>query len=368
MRIELSGPDITQVEQAAVAEVLASGRLSLGPKVEQFERAVADYCGTRHAVAVSSGTSALHLLIRAAGIGPGDEVITTPFSFVASANCVLFERGRPVFADIEPDTWNIAPTAIAAAITSKTRALLPVHVFGQTCRMDEITALARRHNLRMFEDSCEALGSMYKDRRAGALAEAGVFGFYPNKQITTGEGGMITTDDDRLAELCRSMRNQGRDSMAWLAHERLGYNYRLSDVNCALGCAQMSRIDQILESRARVARWYVERLADEPRLALQRLLPDCRMSWFVFVVKLGDEYEEEDRNRIIERLRAAGIGCSNYFSPIHLQRFYREELGCKAGQFPVCEKVAARTIALPFHGRLTESQVDEVCQTLRRLL
>ncbi|MCK6455274.1 MAG: DegT/DnrJ/EryC1/StrS family aminotransferase [Phycisphaerae bacterium] len=368
MRIELSSPDITDTERNAVLEVLSSGRLSLGPRVEEFESAVANYCGTRFAVAVSSGTSALHLLMRAIAIQPGDEVITTPFSFVASSNCVLFERGRPVFVDIEPDTWNIDVAQMGAAISPRTRALLPVHVFGQAARMDEVRALATKHSLRYFEDSCEALGGTYHGRRAGNLAEAGVFGFYPNKQITTGEGGMITTNDEPLASLCRSMRNQGRDSMSWLAHERLGYNYRLSDINCAVGIAQMSRIDEILAKRNRAAEWYRARLSDERRIQLQRIRPECGMSWFVFVIKLSDDYREDARGRIIEQLRAAGIGCSNYFSPIHLQKFYREELGYRPGQFPVCERVAARTIALPFHGLLTESQVDEVCATLRRLL
>ncbi len=368
MRIELSSPDLTEAEGRAILDVLASGRLSLGPKVEEFERAVAEFVGTKHGVACSSGTAGLHLLIRALGIGPGDEVLTTPFSFVASSNCVLFERGRPVFVDIEPDTWNIDPAAMASAVTPRTKALLPVDVFGQVCRMDEVLGLARRHGLRVIEDSCEALGSTYRGRRAGSLADAGVFGFYPNKQITTGEGGMITTNDDGLAALCRSMRNQGRDTMSWLAHDRLGYNYRLPDLNCAIGVVQMRRIEEILGRRAGVAEWYRQRLAGEARVGLQRVRPECTLSWFVFVVKLADDYHEQRRDAIIRGLRETGIGCSNYFAPIHLQKFYREEVGYRPGQFPVCEAVAARTIALPFHGRLNESQVDEVCTTLKRLL
>ncbi len=368
MRIELSSPDISDAEKQAVLEVLSSGRLSLGPKVPEFEQAVASYVGTRHAVAVSSGTCGLHLLIRAIGIQPGDEVVTTPFSFVASSNCVLFERGRPVFVDIEPDTWNIDPTAMAAAITPKTKALLPVDAFGQVAKIDEVNALARKHGLRVIEDSCEALGSTYKGRKAGSLADAGVFGFYPNKQITTGEGGMITTNDDQIANLCRSMRNQGRDTMAWLAHDRLGYNYRLPDINCAIGVVQMRRIDEILGKRERVAGWYKQRLGADRRIVWQRVIPECTLSWFVFVVKLSDDYSEQRRNEIIQKLRDAGIGCSNYFAPIHLQKFYREELGYRQGQFPVCERVAARTIALPFHCHLTEGQVDEVCVTLGKLL
>lgn len=368
MKIDLSSPDISDAEKNAVIEVLSSNRLSLGPKVDEFERAVAEYVGTRHAIAINSGTSGLHLLIRAIDITNGDEVITTPFSFVASSNCVLYERGRPVFVDIEPDTWNIDPAAMSAAITPRTKALLPVDAFGQVARMDEILALARKHKLRVIEDSCEALGSTYKSRRAGSLADAGVFGFYPNKQITTGEGGMITTNDEQIAARCRSMRNQGRDTMSWLSHDRLGYNYRLPDINCAIGVVQMRRIEEILSRRDRVAGWYRQRLEGESRISMQRVIPECKLSWFVFVVKLADDYTEDQRNSMLQRLRDSGIGCSNYFAPIHLQKFYREELGYRPGQFPVCERVAARTIALPFHGHLTESNVETVCTTFRKLL
>lgn len=369
MNIELSGPDITQAEIDAVTEVLRSGRLSLGPAVPRFEEAVAGYVGVRHAVAVSSGTCGLHLLVRALDIGHGHEVITTPFSFVASSNCVLFEHARPVFADIDPETWNIDPRAVAAAVTPRTRALIPVNVFGQPADFDAVREIARKNSLGVIEDSCESLGAKFKGRMSGALGDAGVFGFYPNKQITTGEGGMIVTDDDEIARLCRSMRNQGRDSgMGWLAHERLGYNYRLSDVACAIGAVQMQRIGAILARRSQVASWYLARLKDEKRLSFQKVLPECEISWFVFVVKLADDYSEEDRAAIIEKLRSRGVGCSNYFAPIHLQTFYRRDLGCRPGQFPVCERVAARTIALPFHNHLTESNVDHVCDTLRALL
>ena len=369
MNIELSGPDITQVEIDAVAEVLRSGRLSLGPAVPRFEKAVAEYVGVKHAVAVSSGTTGLHLLMRAIGIGPGDEVISTPFSFVASTNCVLFERGRPVFADIEPATWNIDPKKVEAAVTPKTKAIIPVNVFGQVAEMDPINAIAKRHRLRVIEDSCESLGAKFKGRMSGGLADAGVFGFYPNKQITTGEGGMITTNDDEIARLCISMRNQGRDTgMGWLSHERLGYNYRLSDIACAIGAVQMQRIAEILGKRARVANWYRQRLGNEKRIELQKPSPDCEMSWFVFVIKLADKYSEQDRNAAIVALRERGIGCSNYFSPIHLQPFYREQFGYKPGDFPACERVAARTIALPFHNALSEADVERVCQTIEKLL
>ena len=367
--IPLARPNITEAEIDAVATVLRSRQLSLGPKLVEFEQAFAAYCRTKHAVACSSGTAGLHLLIRAMGIGPGDEVVTTPFSFVASANCVMLEGARPVFVDIDPSTWNIRPDMIEAAVTPRTRAILPVDVFGQPAEMDPIREVARRRGLRVIEDSCEALGSRYRGRPAGSLGDAGAFGFYPNKQITTGEGGMIVTDDAELAGLCRSLRNQGRDtSGGWLTHQRLGYNYRLSDINCALGLVQLRRIDEMIAVRKRIEALYRERLADEPRIALQRVHPDVEMSWFVFVVRLADEYGQADRDRILTTLAERGIGCSNYFAPIHLQPFYVERFGYKPGDFPVCEAVAARSVALPFHHELTEEDVDTVCSELRRLL
>ncbi|MCG8405813.1 MAG: DegT/DnrJ/EryC1/StrS family aminotransferase [Phycisphaerales bacterium] len=369
MSIDLSGPDITQAEIDAVITVLKSGRLSLGPRVEAFEQALARYVGVEHGIAVSSGTAALHLLMRAIDLRYGDEVVSTPFSFIASTNCILFERAKPVLVDIDPETWNLDLNGIEAAITSRTKAIIPVDVFGVVPDMDAIDQIAERHGLRVIEDSCEALGSKLKGRKAGSFGDAGVFGFYPNKQITTGEGGMITTHDAEIAKLCRSMRNQGRDTgMGWLSHERLGYNYRLSDIACAIGAVQMSRIDDILAKRGQVAGWYRERLTDEPRISMQRIPDECEMSWFVFVIKLADDYSEADRGNKIAQLRERGIGCSNYFAPIHLQPFYQEQLGYKQGDFPVCERVAARTIALPFHCGLTESDVDKVCQTLKELL
>ncbi len=367
--IPLARPNLTAAELEAVIAVLRTPMLSLGPKGPEFEEAFAAYCGTTEAVACSSGTAALHMLMCALNIKAGDEVVTTPFSFVASANCVLIVGARPVFADIDPETWNIDPAKVEAAITPRTRAIIPVDVFGQVADMDAILAIARRHGLKVVEDSCEALGSSYRGRKAGTLGDAGAFGFYPNKQITTGEGGMVVTSDADLARLLRSLRNQGRDTNGgWLAHPRLGFNYRLSDINCALGLAQLRRIDEIIAERTRVARLYLERLADEPRLRVQRIAPDVRMSWFVFVVCLADGYGEAQRDAILHGLRERGIGCSNYFAPIHLQPFYRERFGHQPGDFPVCEAVAARTIALPFHHELTERNVDIVVTELRRLL
>lgn len=368
--IHLARPNITEAEIEAVVEVLRSPSLSLGPKVAEFEGLFARTCGTREAVAVSSGTAALHVVTRTLGLGSNDEVITTPFSFVASANCILYEGAKPVFVDVDGETWNLDPALLAAAITPKTRAILPVHVFGQPVDMDAIRKLADLRGLKIIEDSCEALGSRYRGRPAGSLGDAGVFGFYPNKQITTGEGGMITTDDAELASLARSLRNQGRDQMGgWLAHPRLGYNYRLSDINCVIGLIQLQRLPEIIAIRQRVANWYRNRLAETRGLGLQRVAPEVDvMSWFVFVVRLEDRYGEADRDAIMAGLREEGIQCSNYFAPIHLQPYFKDRYGYRPGDFPRCESLAARTIALPFHHQLTELDVDRVCGTLEKLM
>jgi perosamine synthetase len=369
MRYPLALPDITDREIQAVVDVLKTPNLALGPKLAEFEAEFTRRCRTRHAVAVSSGTAGLHLLIRAAGIGEGDEVITTPFSFVASANCILYERARPVFVDVDPETWNIDAGAIEAAVTPRTRAILPVDVFGQPGDYEAISGIANRHGLRVIEDSCEALGSRYRARPAGSLGDAGAFGFYPNKQITTGEGGMIVTDDDALADACRSMRNQGRDTMGgWLEHTRLGFNYRISDINCALGLAQLQRLDEIMARRSERAAWYREILGEEPRVVLQRVRPDVEVSWFVFVVRLSDDYSSADRDRLLSGLRDRGIGCSNYFVPIHLQAYMVEAFGFRRGELPRCEALTDRTIALPFHTELTRDDIAEVCRELRGLL
>jgi len=365
----LALPDITQREIDAVVAVLQTPQLSLGPKLTEFEQRFANLCQTRYAVACNSGTSALHLVIRSMGIGPSDEVITTPFSFVASANCILFERATPVFVDIDPDNWCLDVGRIEAAVTPRTRAVLPVDVFGVIPDMSAVQAIADRRHLLVIEDSCEALGATLSDQPAGSLADVGVFGFYPNKQITTGEGGMVVTNDSALAGLCRSLRNQGRGvSAAWLAHERLGYNYRISDINCALGIVQVDRLPEILKRRAAAARLYEQALADETRLRRQVTPAGCCKSWFVYVVRLDDDYPPDARDRILDGLRDKGIACSNYFSPIHLQPFYREQFGYKPGDLPVTEALSQRTIALPFHARMGESDVDRVVSVLRSLL
>ncbi len=366
--IPLSNPDITQKEIAAVVEVMHTPTLSIGPRLDQFETACAQVAGRRHGVGVSSGTAGLHCVMIAAGVGEGAEVITTPFSFVASANCALYVGAKPVFVDIDPQTLNRDVDKVAAAITPRTKAIVAVEVFGHPGGMIELEQLAQRHELVLIEDACEGFGGRVGERRIGSFGRAGVFAFYPNKQITTGEGGMIVTDDDTFAATCRALRNQGREGMAWLAHERLGYNYRLSEVSAAIGVAQCGRLDEILAARRRVAHLYMDRLMTNRFLILPTLQDDTHMSWFVFVVRLNDLFEPGDRDDVMIGLREEGIGCNNYFPPIHLQPYMAKLLGHKAGDFPVCEYVAARTLALPFFGGMTSQQVDRVCDTLERVL
>ena len=368
MKIPLAKPDITQREIDAVIDVLHGDTLSIGPKVEEFEKRCAALAGRRHAVAVSSGTAGLHCCALAAGIGEGHEVITTPFSFVASANCILFVGAKPVFVDIDPKTLNMDVSKVKAAITSKTKAIVAVEVFGHPGGMIELEQLAQQHELVLIEDCCEGFGGYDGKRAIGSFGRAGVFGFYPNKQITTGEGGMIVTDDDAFAAMCRSLRNQGRDGMAWLAHQRLGYNYRLDEMSAALGVAQMERLEDILDKRRKVAHIYMERLMTSRYLILPTLTEDDLMSWFVFVVRLNDLFEIGDRDRVMNDLRAAGIGCNNYFPPIHLQPYIAEKFGHKPGDFPITEYVAARTLALPFFGKMTGRQINHVCDTLEKIL
>lgn len=369
MRIYLSRPDITEKEIEAVCAVLRSPNLSLGPKLGEFENAFAAYIGRKRSVAVNSGTSGLFLCILALGIGPGDEVITTPFTFIASATTIMMAGAKPVFVDIDPETLNIDPAKIESKITKKTKAIMLVEAFGSPAGFDKISQIAQKHNLTVLEDSCEALGSELNGQKAGTFGRMSVFAFYPNKQITTGEGGMILTDDDDLADICVSLRNQGRGKGdGWLSHERLGYNYRLSDINCALGIAQLSRIDEIKAKRAQVAKWYQQMLSDDDRLIVPKEPPGCDISWFVFVVRLADSFSLEQRNRILDAMKDRGIQVSNYFSPVHLQPFMAEQFGFKKGDFPVTESVAERTIALPFYNNLTKDEVALVCKTLKESL
>jgi perosamine synthetase len=369
MRVHLSRPDITEKEIEAVCAVLRSPNLSLGPKLPEFEAAFAQYIGRKRAVAVNSGTSGLFLCLLSLGIGPGDEVIVPPFTFIASSNTIMMTGAKPVFVDIDPKTLNINPAKIEYKVTKKTKAIMPVEAFGSPADFDKITRVAERHNLAILEDSCEALGSELNGKYAGSFGKMSVFAFYPNKQITTGEGGMILTDDDDLADMCVSLRNQGRGSTgAWLSHPRLGYNFRISDINCALGIVQLSRIDEIKAKRRQVAKWYQEILADDDRLIVPAEPPGCTISWFVFVVQLTEKFTQKQRDEILEKMKAEGIQVSNYFSPVHLQPFMTERFGYEKGDFPVTESVAERTIALPFYNNLSKDDIALVCKTLKDIL
>ena len=394
MKIPLSRPDITESDRERVLEVLNTPNLSLGPKLGEFEERFADYVGTRYSIAVNSGTSGLHLCIRALNIKDGDEVLTTPFSFISSANCILFERAKPVFVDIDENTLNMNINIMFDAVNKpiakirKLKAILPVHIFGRPCEMDHIMKLAQESELKVIEDSCEAIGAEYISnpeeslnlenekpneskawKKVGTFGECGVFAFYPNKQITTAEGGMIVTDDNKIYTLCKSMRNQGRsDSGGWLQHERLGYNYRLSEMNCALGISQLERIDKILTKREEIAQQYKERLKEIEGVVIPQFEENKKISWFVYVVRLTDEFSRKDRDEVLAKLKEKGIGCSNYFSPIHLQPFYRKMFGYREGDFPVTERISERTIALPFYNKLREEQIDYVCENLKNII
>jgi perosamine synthetase len=352
-----------------VVDVLRSPNLSLGPKVAQFEEAFARYVGRRHAVAVSSGTAGLFLSLTALEMGEGDEVITTPFTFIASATSIMMTGATPVFVDIDPVTLNIDTERIAGAVTDRTKAILPVDVFGSLAGLDAVCRIAEARGLVVVEDACEALGSALNGRKAGAFGRASVFGFYPNKQITTGEGGMICTDDADLAQTCVSLRNQGRGTTGrWLAHERFGYNFRLSDINCALGIVQLERIKQIKDARLQVATWYQEMLAADDRLIVPAEAAGCELSWFVFVVRLADSFGPAQRDRILTEMTRQGIQVGNYFPPAHLQPVVAQRHGCRRGDFPVAEAVSERTIALPFHNHLAAEDVALVCGALRGIM
>ncbi len=358
--IPLAQPVLGEAEESAVIEVLRSGQLSLGPRVPAFEDAFASRLGAAHASAVSSGTAALHLALRAVGVEAGDEVVTSPFSFVASANVILYENARPVFADIDPRTLNLDPAAAAAATTDRTRALLPVHIFGYPADIPAFEA----QGLPIVEDACEALGAVHADgTQVGARGHPAAFGFYANKQLTTGEGGMLTLASAEQKARIDSERNQGRaPDMGWLDHDRLGFNYRMTDIQCAIGLVQLERLDDMLADRARVASAYREALAGLEGLQLpcEDAGGDVR-GWFVFVVQLPPAC---DREEVMARLRERGVQSKPYLPAIHLMSFYRERFGHRPGEFPICEDVAARSLALPFFPAMTEGQVARVAEAL----
>ncbi len=396
MKIPMSSPDLTDAERQAVIDVINTPILSMGQNIPRFEQAFCDLTGAKHALAVNSGTAGLHLCIRAAGIGPGDLVITTPFSFVASSNALLFENAIPIFVDVDPQTGNIDPDLVEDAaqniekylprkfqprtsiidnrnsntesrisnIESRLKAILPVDVFGQPAEMDSINAVARQHGLAVIEDSCEALGATYKGRQAGTLGDYGIFAFYPNKQITTGEGGVIVTSDDKAADFMRALRNQGRaPGDTWLSHTYLGYNYRLDEMSAAMGAVQMTRLDEILLKREQVAAWYAERLSEIPGLELPYIAPaTTRMSWFVYVIRLDAKIDRAD---FAKRLEARGVPVRPYFVPIHTQPYMVERFGWREGDFPITEDLGKRGLAVPFSGVMTEEQVEYVCQSIR---
>ena len=371
MQIPLSSPDIVKKDIKAVVEVLRTRFLSIGPKVVEFEKRIREYAGTKYAVAVNSGTSALHLIIKGMGLGEGDVVITTPFSFVASSNCILFERAVPLFVDIDEKTLNLDPDKVEGKLENlsdeelaRVKALLVVDVFGQPADWDRFKEIGKKYNLRLIEDSAEVLGSEYNGKRAGSLGEVGVFAFYPNKQITTGEGGVLVTDDKELARLAKSMRNQNRGERGeWLDRERLGYNYRMNELSAALGCSQMERIEEILNKRSKVAQMYNERLEGMEKVRIPYIAPYVnRMGWFVYVIRLNQEI---DRNRVIDYLRENGVECKSYFAPIHLHPFYRKMFEYKEGDFSITEDVAEQTIALPFFNNLKEEQIDYIVEKLK---
>jgi dTDP-4-amino-4,6-dideoxygalactose transaminase len=362
-RINLSAPWIDERDEELVLEVLRSGWLSLGPTGPRFEGLLADAVGAPYCAAVSSGTAGLHLCMRLAGVEPGDEVITSPYSFVASANCAIYEGATPVFADIDPQTFNLDPAAVEAAITPKTKALVAVDIFGYPAEYDELIAICERHGIVLIEDACEALGATYKGKRLGSHGHPAVWAFYPNKQMTTGEGGAVTTGDEDDHELLVSLRNQGRlETTSWLQHGRLGYNYRLDDLSAALGIGQLEKLDRILEARGEVARRYGDLLADvdvETPLADDA---DHTRSWFVYVVKLPPGV---DRGGVMARLGEDGIATAPYLPSIHLQSYMRERYGFSEGMLPVSEDCSDRTMALPFHARLDRSDQERVAEALR---
>ena len=375
--IPLSHPDITDEDVHRVIEALRSGRLSNGPQLEDFERLIAQRVQRIHAVGVSSGTAGLHLALAAMEIGPGDEVITPAFSFVASANCIEYVGAKPVFVDCDPRTLNVRAATVERHLNEKTKAVIGVEIFGNPASMAQLAALCAKHEIPLIEDGCEGFGGRTGRHLVGQFGRASIFAFYPNKQITTGEGGMIVTDDDRLAELFRSMRNHGRpagggqpdtDLGSRVEHERLGYNYRMSELSAALGASQMRRLDELLDARQSVAEAYTRRLMGNADLILPTVEPDTVMGWFVYVVRLSDRFSEQDRDSVIEGLRRHDVGASNYFPPIPLLPHYRQKYGYEPGDFPVAEFVAHRTIALPFFPRLTEREVDLVCQTLELMM
>lgn len=360
----VSKPYITDLEKKYVTDVLDSGLLSLGPRYQKFEKKFAKITGTKYACAVSNGTAGLHLAMISAKIGSGDEVITTPFSFVASANCIEYVGAKPIFVDIDPITYNIDPTKIEKQITKKTRAILVVHIFGQPADMNPIIKIAKKHKLHIIEDACESLNAKYKGNKVGTFGQSAVFAFYPNKQITTGEGGMIVTDDIKIYELCCSLRNQGRTpNMQWLDHKYLGYNYRMDEMSAAVGLAQLEKIDFLISEKAKIADRYTKHLAKyQDIVASPAVALGNTHTWFVYVIKILDKVK--DRDKIINQLSKKGISTKPYLPSIHLFDYYRTKYGFKKGDFPLSEEISTYALALPFYIGLQEEDVKHIIKNV----
>ncbi|NOY35804.1 MAG: DegT/DnrJ/EryC1/StrS family aminotransferase [bacterium] len=360
----IAKPYITKKEEKYVLNVLRSGILSIGPKIEEFEKKFSDKIGAKYACAVSSGTAGLHLAMIAAGIKKGDEVITSPFSFIASANCILYVGAKPVFADINPVTYNIDPVKIEKKITPKTRAILVTHIFGQACDMEAILKIAKKHKLKIIEDACESVNAEYKGKKVGTFGESAVFAFYPNKQITTGEGGIITTRSKKTQEICRSLRNQGRsENMQWLDHKRLGYNYRMDEMSAAVGIAQLEKLDFMITQRQKIAGWYNKYLLPHSNFIQIPLTAEHNIhTWFVYVITIKNK--RVSRNKIIATLNKEGVSTKPYLPSIHLFDFYRKKYYYKKGDFPVSERVSESSLALPFYIGITEEDVKYISKKI----
>jgi dTDP-4-amino-4,6-dideoxygalactose transaminase len=367
-RIPLARPYLDEREEELVLDVLRSGRLSLGPTIDRFEELIAERVGAPYAAAVSSGTAGLHLLVQIAGVGPGDEVITTPLSFAASTNCFLYEGATPVFADVDPRTWNVDPAAVEAAITERTKALVAVDMFGYPCELDPLRKLCQSRGIALIEDSAEAIGAEYQGTPIGSHGPSCVFAFYPNKQVATGEGGVVTTHSEEEWQLLRSLRNQGRsyDGGGWFNHVRLGFNYRWTDLQAAVGIAQLEKLDRLLALRAAAAARYADLLRDVDGV---RLAPaddmDHTRSWFVYVVELAPEL---DRARVMVGLRERGVDVAEYVPCIHLLTYMRERFGFSEGLCPVAEDISSRTLALPFFSGIEPDDQEYVVAALREVL
>lgn len=361
-KFQIAKPYILKEDINIVVEVLKSGQLALGPKLKEFEDKFAKYVGVKYACAVSSGTAALHLGVKALGLKKGDEVITTPFSFVSSSNCLIYEGVKPVFVDIEEETFNIDPFLIEQAITSKTKAILPVHIFGQSADMVPILKIAKKYNLKILEDACESLGATYKGDTVGTTGDIGTFAFYPNKQMTTGEGGMIVTNSKKLYDLCDSMRNQGRgDNGDWLLHKRLGYNYRMDDMSAALGITQLKKLDWMIEQKREIASWYNDELQNTPGVEIPRIGSNRTHSYFVYVIRV----KKGKRNLLMMKLEKKGIQTKPYLPAIHLQPFMKELFGFKRGDYPVAEKVSEETLALPLYIGLNKKDIKFIVKEIK---